>query len=106
MNIPPNIITTLVGGPCDGQEISSLLFDGRTWISAFKQVPAQVTPYEETPPTLSETCSHHYNLREGRYPNGRGYVVFAHPDLSDAEVFQACETLLQRPPTDALWDLA
>jgi len=104
MNMAPNIITTLVGGPCNGQTVQYLLFDGRTGISVFKQVPAQVTPYDEEP--NRQEITHHYTLRQGRYPQGGGFVVFAHPDLSDAEVFLACKNLQKFPPTEALWNLA
>jgi hypothetical protein len=106
MKIPPDIITTLVGGPCDGQRVELHLFDGRCWINAFKQGPANVEPYEEQPESPGEHSSHGYRLREFRHPNGRAFVVFAEPELSDSEVIRACENLRRRSATDAMWESA
>lgn len=104
MKIPPDIITTLVGGPCDGQKVELHLFDGRDWINAFKQVPAHVKPYDEQPSCHTEHSSHAYRLREFRHPNGRAFVVFAEPELPDSEVIRACEKLWRRSATDAMWN--
>jgi hypothetical protein len=104
--IPPDIITTLVGGPCDGQKVDLHLFDGRSWMSAFKQVPAYVKPYKDQPRSYQEHCTHAYRLREFRHPNSRAFVVFADPELSDSEVIDACEKLRKRSATDAMWDSA
>jgi len=106
MNIPPNIITTLVGGPCDGQMVSEHLFDGRTEINAFKQTPAQVTPIDEAVDIPRNDVSHRYVLREGRYPRGGGFVVFAYPEMPDVDVFHACERLRKLPPPEWFCDMA
>lgn len=91
----PRIVPVLVGGPCDGQRVSESFFDGRGFIYATPNREATYLKQSEDTPVNEHVCL--YVLREGRYPLGDGFVVFAHPDMPDAELFAAAERVQQLP---------
>lgn len=98
--IPPSIITTLVGGPCNGQKVGLHLFDGRTEINAFKQVPTHCAPYDEGPFVEKEEIFHRYALRMALHTNGASFAAFADPGMPDAEFFAACDSLRKQMHPD------
>ncbi|MDR6579991.1 hypothetical protein [Pseudomonas extremaustralis] len=96
--ILPSIITTLVGGPCAGQKVNESYFDGRKSIYVMQNPAPTYMPQPEDPVANPFVCL--YQLREGRYPDGRSFVVFTDPSMPDAEVFSACESLRKQTHPD------